>query len=36
MIYEKGLIKAMKQEYGKAGGYTVANDGNAMWFVADT
>ena len=36
MIYEKGLIKAMKQEYGKAGGYTVANDGQSTWFAADT
>lgn len=34
MIYEKGLIKAMKQEYGKAGGYTVANDGQTMWVIA--
>lgn len=36
MIYEKGLIKAMKQEYGKADGYTVANDGQSTWLVAGT
>nr|DAL39431.1 MAG TPA_asm: hypothetical protein [Caudoviricetes sp.] len=35
MIYEKGLIKAMKDEY-KAGGYSVADDGNGiLWIVAD-
>lgn len=34
MIYEKGLIKAMKQELGRSGGYTVANDGQQMWFIA--
>lgn len=36
MIYEKGLIKAMKDEY-RAGGYSVADDGNGrLWIVADT
>lgn len=35
MIYEKGLIKAMKDKY-KAGGYSVADDGNGiLWIVAD-
>lgn len=34
MIYEKGLIKAMKQEHGKSEGYTVANDGQTTWVIA--
>lgn len=36
MIYEKGLIKAMKDEY-RTRGYSVADDGNGrLWIVADT
>ena len=34
MIYEKGLIKAMKQEHGKSDGYTVANDGQTTWVIS--
>lgn len=34
MIYEKGLIKAMKQEHGKSDGYTVANDGQTTRVIA--
>lgn len=36
MIYEKGLIKAMKDEYRRTG-YSVADDGKGrLWIVANT
>lgn len=36
MLYEKGLLKAMKDEYNR-GGYSVADDGNGrLWIVANT
>lgn len=35
MIYEKGLLKAMKELY-KSYGYSVANDRGTLWIVSDS